>query len=264
MTSAIVVGAGPNGLAAAVTLAQRGVAVSVLEATDRIGGGTRTSELTVPGLLHDHCSAIHAMGVGSPFMRSLDLERYGVVWRWPEVDLAHPLDSGGAGVMLRSLDETTRHLGADGAAWRRLFGPLSAAFDELAEDVTRPVVHVPRHPVHLARFGLRAAAPAAMVARRWRGDEARALFGGVAAHGFHPLGRPTTAAIGLVLIAACHRYGWPVAEGGSRAVTDAMAKILVDHGGRIETGHRVESRRAAPRRRRHPRPGAERGRQGRR
>lgn len=241
MTKAVVVGGGPNGLAAAVTLAQAGVAVTVLEAADTIGGGTRSSERTLPGLLHDHCSAIHPMGVASPFLRGLDLAAHGVTWRWPQVDLAHPLDGGRAAVLTRSLPNTAAGLGADGPAWRRLFGPLSAHFDELAEDLLQPVLRVPRHPVHLARFGVRALQPAALLARRWQGDEAAALFAGAAAHGIQPLDRPTTAAFGLVLIAAGHRYGWPVAEGGSRTITDALAKILVEAGGRIETGVRVRA-----------------------
>jgi phytoene dehydrogenase-like protein len=240
MTSAVVVGAGPNGLAAAITLARRGVEVTVLEAAEEIGGGTRTSELT-PGLLHDHCSAVHPMGLGSPFLRTLDLERYGLRWRWPEVDLAHPLDGGTAGVMVRSLVDTASSLGADRRAWTRLFGPLSDGFDALVEDLMRPVLHVPRHPVRMARFGLQALLPAGVVARRFATPEARALFAGVAAHAFHPLGRPTSAAIGLMLIAAGHRYGWPVAEGGSRAITDAMAKMLTDWDATIETGVHVRS-----------------------
>jgi phytoene dehydrogenase-like protein len=240
MSNAVVVGAGPNGLAAALTLARQGVQVTVLEAADEIGGGTRTSELT-PGPLHDHCSAVHPMGLGSPFLRTLDLERYGLRWRWPEVDLAHPLDGGTAGVMVRSLARTAAGLGVDGRAWTRLFGPLTDGFDALTQDLMRPVVHVPKHPFRLARFGLQALLPAGVVARRFGSDEARALFAGVAAHAFHPLERPTSAAVGLMLIAAGHRFGWPVAEGGSRAITDAMAKMLTDWGGTIETGVRVRS-----------------------
>ncbi|WP_214369383.1 phytoene desaturase family protein [Pseudonocardia sp. H11422] len=240
-STAIVVGAGPNGLAAAVALARAGLRVTVLEAADEIGGGTRTSELTVPGVLHDHCSAVHPMGVGSPFLQTLDLERHGLQWCWPEIDLAHPLDTGEAGVLVRSLDDTVRGLGVDGPAWRRLFGPLTDGFDELSEDLMRPVVHVPRHPVQLAGFGLRALQPAVLVARRWRTDATRALFAGVAAHALHPLERPTSAAIGLMLTAAGHRFGWPVARGGSRAITDALAALLVELGGTIETGVRVRS-----------------------
>ena len=238
---AIVVGSGPNGLSAAVALALRGIRVTVLEAAAEIGGGTRTSELTVPGVLHDHCSAVHPLGVGSPFLRSLGLERHGLEWLWPEIELAHPLDSGPPGVLSRSVDVTARGLGPDGPAWRRLFGPLTAGFDELAEDALRPVLRVPGHPVRLARFGLRAVQPATVLARRWRTDRARALFAGAAAHAMHPLERPMTSAFGLMLIGAGHRFGWPVARGGSRAVTDALAALLRELGGTVETGVRVES-----------------------
>ncbi|MPY99718.1 MAG: NAD(P)-binding protein [Actinophytocola sp.] len=241
MTSAFVVGAGPNGLAAGVTLAQAGVDVTVLEAADEIGGGTRTSELTLPGVLHDHCAAVHPMGVGSPFLRSLDLERHGVSWCWPEVDLAHPLDDGDAGVMVRSIERTVEGLGPDGRQWRRLFGPLADGFDDLAEDLLRPVLHLPKHPLRLARFGSRAVLPATVLARRWRTDAAKALFAGVAAHVYHPLTVPTTAALGTMMIASGHRFGWPVARGGSRTITAALAAILAEHDGKIETGRRVRS-----------------------
>lgn len=241
MSDAIVVGAGPNGLAAAVALAQRGLKVTVLEAADEIGGGTRSGELTLPGLLHDHCSAVHPLGVGSPFLRTLGLERYGVDWAWPEVDLAHPLDGGRAGVLLRSMEATVRGLGADGPAWQRLFAPLAADFDALTEDVLRPVPHLPAHPVALARFGFRALQPATTVARRWRTEEARALFAGAAAHLMHSLTGPAGSAVGLMLVGAAHRFGWPVARGGSRTITDALAALLGRLGGTIETGVRVDS-----------------------
>ena len=204
MTDAVVVGAGPNGLTAAVLLARAGVKVTVLEAADEIGGGTRTSELTLPGLLHDHCSAIHPMGAGSPVLRALGLEQHGVVWRRPEVDLAHPLDGGGGASMWRSLADTEADLGVDGRAWHRLFEPLSSGFDALADDVLGPVIHLPKRPLRLARFGVRALQPASWIARRWRTDRARALFAGAAAHAFQPLHTPTTAAIGLMLISAGH------------------------------------------------------------
>jgi phytoene dehydrogenase-like protein len=241
LSEAIVVGSGPNGLACAVELARSGVAVTVLEAADRIGGGTRTSELTVPGLLHDECSATHPMAAGSPFLNSLDLSRHGLEWRWPEIDLAHPLDDGSAGVMVRSIDETARGLGEDGAAWRRVFGSSSAHFEALLEDMLAPIVHFPRHPLRLARFGLAAAAPATVLARSWRTPQAKALFGGVAAHAFSPLNRPMSSSVGCALIGACHAFGWPVARGGSRAIADALAAILRENGGRIETGRRVTS-----------------------
>jgi phytoene dehydrogenase-like protein len=239
LSDAIVVGSGPNGLACAVELARNGVRVTVLEAADEIGGGTRTSELTVPGLLHDDCSATHPMAVGSPFLRSLDLEEHGLEWRWPEVDLAHPLDDGSAGVMVRSIEQTAEWLGEDGAAWRRVFGSPSAHFDELLEDILEPVVHLPRHPLRLVRFGLPAAAPATLLARSWTTPQARALFGGVAAHAYSPLTWPMSSSVGCALICACHASGWPVAAGGSRAISDALASVLRAHGGTIETGRRV-------------------------
>jgi phytoene dehydrogenase-like protein len=241
LSEAIVVGSGPNGLACAVALARAGVGVTVLEAEESIGGGTRSSELTIPGLLHDHCSAVHPMAVASPFLSSLGLDGHGLEWRWPEVDLAHPLDDGSAGVLRRSLDDTARGLGADGEAWRRLFGAPAARFDALADDLLRPILRWPRHPIALARFGLPAALPATVLARLWRGQQARALFGGVAAHAFSPLDRPLSSAVGMALTTACHRFGWPVARGGSRAITDALAALLLEHGGRIETGVRVRS-----------------------
>ena len=241
MDSAVVVGAGPNGLAAALTLARRGVAVTVFEAADTIGGGTRSSDLTGDGLIHDHCSAVHPLAIGSPFFQEADLGRYGLRWCRPEVDLAHPLDDGTAGVMLQSLAATTAGLGADGRRWAALFGSISDGLDELLADVMRPLTHVPAHPVRLARYGVPSLAPAALVARLFSTPQARALFGGVAAHSFHPLERPATAAIGLMLIAAGHRYGWAVAEGGSRSIADAMAKALAEYGATIETGVTVRS-----------------------
>ncbi|MET7762791.1 NAD(P)/FAD-dependent oxidoreductase [Streptomyces sp. NPDC005393] len=246
MTSAIVVGAGPNGLAAAVTLALGGVEVTVLEAAATIGGGTRTSELTLPGLLHDECSAIHPMAAASPFLQSLDLSAHGLRWLRPDIDVAHPLDSGTAAVLHTAIEDTAVGLGADGAGWRRFFGPLTARIDALTQELFQPVAHLPRHPLTLARFGLNALLPATVTARRWSTDEARALFGGIAAHALYPLTRPTTTAVGAMMIAAGHRYGWPVAQGGSRAITDALAAVLTAHGGKIETGIHVTSLRQLP------------------
>lgn len=241
MTTAVVVGSGPNGLAAALTLAEAGVSVTVLEAAETIGGGTRTSELTLPGLLHDHCSAVHPMGVASPFMRAAGLTGYGVEWCHPEVALAHPVGEGRAGALYADLTRTAAGLGADGRAWQRLFEPLATGFDALAEDLMRPIAHLPHHPFRLAGFGARALQPASMIAHRWKSDEARALFGGVAAHAFHPLSRPTSSAVGLMLIAVAHRYGWPVPKGGSRAISDALAARITELGGEIRTGVRVGS-----------------------
>lgn len=241
MSTATVVGSGPNGLACAVALAQAGVEVTVLEAAETIGGGTRSAELTVPGLIHDVCSAFHPTAVNSPFLRRLGLERLGLEWRWPEIDLAHPFDDGSAATMVRSLEETAAGLGADGPTWRRLFGATVAHFDDVNAEAMRPIAHLPRHPLRLTRFGLPALAPATLLTRNWKTEAARALFGGVAAHTFSPLTRPLSASGGLLLIAAGHAGGWPVAAGGSQAIADALASVLRQHGGRIETGVRVRS-----------------------
>jgi phytoene dehydrogenase-like protein len=240
MSEAIVVGAGPNGLACAATLASRGVGVTVIEAAATIGGGTRSSELTVPGLLHDECSASFPLALASPALRSLGLERHGLEWAWPEVDLAHPLEGGGVS-MVRSIERTAAGLGPAGPAWKRVFGAPSRGFDPLGEDVLRPILHLPRHPLRLARFGLPAAAPATVLARAFGTPEARALFGGVAAHSFSPMTRPFSSAPGVLLISACHSHGWPVARGGSGAIAAALAAVVREHGGRIETGRAVRS-----------------------
>jgi phytoene dehydrogenase-like protein len=241
VSEAIVVGSGPNGLVCAAVLARAGVKVTVLEAEQTIGGGTRTSELTLPGLLHDECSAVHVMAVGALSLNELGLERHGLQWCWPEVDLAHPLDGGGAGVMLRSIADTAAGLGADGRTWQRVFGSPSRGFDALCEDIMRPLLHVPRHPIRLLRFGLPAATPASVLAVKFRTEQARALWGGCAAHAFSPLSHPLSSSVGMSLICAGHKYGWPVARGGSRAISDALAAVISEHGGSFETGRRVTS-----------------------
>jgi phytoene dehydrogenase-like protein len=242
MTNAIVVGSGPNGLAAAVTLAAEGIDVLVLEAAGTIGGGTRSSELTLPGLLHDECSAAHPLAVETAFSRRFDLAAHGLNWRWPEIQYSHPLDGGRGAAAYRSVDDTAGVLGGrDGARWRRMFGPLAARFDDITGDFLRPMLHVPDHPLALARFGLASAMPSAVLARLWSAGDARALFAGVAAHAFRPFGAPMSAAIGVALGTAAHRYGWPVAEGGSVSITNAMASLLAEFGGRIERGVRVQS-----------------------
>ncbi|HET7510475.1 MAG TPA: NAD(P)/FAD-dependent oxidoreductase [Solirubrobacterales bacterium] len=241
MSSAVVVGSGPNGLACAATLASRGVEVTVIEAADSIGGGTRSAELTVPGLIHDVCSATHPMAVSSPAVVSLELERHGLEWAWPEVDLAHPLDGGGGVTMLRSLEATAAGLGEAGPRWQRLFGAPSRGYDALTEDIYRPLPHVPRHPLRLVRFGLPSAAPASLLAKSLGTAEAAALFGGVAAHAYAPLNLPFSSAVGMALLCAGHAYGWPAAKGGSIAIAEAWAGVIREHGGRIETGRRVRS-----------------------
>ncbi|MEU4585965.1 NAD(P)/FAD-dependent oxidoreductase [Kitasatospora aureofaciens] len=240
MTTAVVVGSGPNGLAAAIRLAQEGVRVRVLEARETIGGGTRSGERTLPGLIHDDCSAFHPTGVASPFLRSLGLEEYGLRWLRAGAELAHPLDSGAAGVLWRDVDRTAAQLPpADGRTWRRVFGRLASNFDRLADDVLGPLLHVPAAPLALAEFGAQAVLPAPWTARQWSGEQARALFGGAAAHAFGSLGGPFGSAIGLMLVAVGHAHGWPVAQGGSQAVTTAMARLLQRLGGTVETGVEV-------------------------
>ncbi len=239
--TATVVGGGPNGLAAAVALAAEGVDVTLLEAADEVGGGTRSSEAIIPGLLHDHCSAIHPMAVGSPFLTRIGAERRGLRWVYADVDCAHPLDDGSAGVLHRSVSRTAAGLGADGRRWTRMFAGPSRRYDALAEDVLGPLLRVPHHPLTLARFGLPTVVPAATLARVYRTPQARALFGGVAAHTFRPFQYPLTSAIGLGIITAGHRYGWAAAEGGSRAIAAAMSDLLLDLGGTIETGVTVTS-----------------------
>lgn len=239
MTTATVVGGGPNGLAAAVALAADGVQVTVLEAAGEPGGGARSGESLLPGLLHDHCSAFHPMAVGSPFLTGLGLDKYGLSWRWPEIDCAHPLDGGEAGLLYRSVEDTAAGLGRDGARWRLAFGHPSAQYDKLAGDIMRPLLRAPSHPLALARFGLPTLLPGSAFARLFGTEKGRALFGGVAAHAFRPLHQPLTSAIGAGIITAGHRWGWPVAAGGSGSITAALVALLTDLGGKIETDTRV-------------------------
>ncbi|WP_245647109.1 phytoene desaturase family protein [Microtetraspora niveoalba] len=249
---AVVVGAGPNGLTAAVTLARAGLAVHVYEAEATVGGGARTAELTLPGFHHDVCSAVHPLGAGSPAFRELGLEEHGLTWVEPPLPLAHPFPDGSAAVLARSAEETAASLvggaapgGAarDRAAYLRLVRPfLGRWWDALAPDVLRaPLAGPPRHPLLLARFGLRAAAPAALLARVFRGERARGLLAGLAAHVIAPLGSPATGGVALLFALAAHDVGWPFPRGGSQAVSDALAARLRALGGRIETGHPVAS-----------------------
>ncbi|MEY3019760.1 MAG: hypothetical protein RLZZ272_744, partial [Actinomycetota bacterium] len=239
---AIVVGAGPNGLSAAVTLARAGLRVRVLEAADEPGGGTRTyADPLVPGLVHDHCAAVHPLGIGSPFLSRLGLERHGLEWCQPEVALAHPFDDGTAALLHRDLEATSDGLGRDGRAWARTFGPLAARFDRLAADLLGPVLRIPSTPVTTARAGALAMLPATVLARRFRQRDAAALFAGIAAHAILPLDAPASSAPGVLLGAAAHARGWPVARGGSQAIWRALVAELELLGGEVVTGVRVTS-----------------------
>jgi phytoene dehydrogenase-like protein len=238
---AIVIGAGPNGLAAAITLARAGQSVLIVEARETIGGGTRSAELTLPGFLHDVCSAIHPLGAGSPFYRSLPLADYGLTWIQPTLPLAHPLDDGTAVALDRSIEATAANLGIDNLAYRQLMKPLVADWDKLAPNVLGPL-RLPQHPVALARFAQNALLPAHLLAKlRFRGDRAQALFAGMAAHAIMPLGQPLTAAFGLMLGVLGHVVGWPLPAGGSQQIAEAMAKYFRSLGGEIITGRSVEN-----------------------
>jgi len=239
---AIIAGAGPNGLAAAITLARAGKSVLVIEAALTAGGGTRTAELTLPGFRHDICSAVHPLAASSSFFLSMPLDRYGLEWIEPPAPLAHPLDDGTAIVLERTIEATAAGLGRDAGAYRKLMAPLVARWAEILEDLLGPLPFPPHHPVALARFGLAALLPAALLARLcFRGERAQALFAGMAAHSILPLEMPGSAAFGLILAMAGHAVGWPVARGGSQAIADAMAAYLLDLGGEIVTGRSVTS-----------------------
>lgn len=238
---AIIVGSGPNGLAAATTLARAGRSVLVIEGRDTVGGGMRTAELTLPGFRHDICSAVHPLGMASPFFRSLPLEQHGLRWIQPDAPLAHPLDHGQAVILDRSFDAAAAYLGRDAAAYRRLMQPLAERWQEILGDLLGPL-SVPSHPVPFARFGAGAILPAATLARAWfRGQRARALFAGLSAHSIMPLERPLTAAYGLMLGLLAHSVGWPMPAGGSQAIADALASYLRSLGGEIRTGWWVRS-----------------------
>ena len=237
---AVVVGAGPNGLTAAVTLAGAGLSVAVYEGAQTVGGGARTEELTLPGFRHDPCSAVHPLGAGSPVLRALELERYGLTWVHPDLPLAHPFPDGSAAVLARSMAETAASLDGDGATYQRLLGPFRGRWDALAADVLRaPLANWPRRPLLYGSFGLLAALPAAVLGRVFSGERARALIAGLAGHVTAPLTSPLTGGIGLMFALAAHEVGWPFPRGGSQAIPDALAALLVSQGGRIETGRWV-------------------------
>jgi phytoene dehydrogenase-like protein len=245
---ALVVGAGPNGLAAAITLARAGRSVLVLEARSTVGGGSRSAALTLPGFVHDVCSAVHPLGRASPVFRGWPLAEHGLEWIEPPVAIAHPLDDGSAALVHRSLDATAASLGEDEDRYRGLLGPVARDFTLIARELLGPLrLRGPlRHPFALGRFGLGAIQPATWLARRFRTEQARALIGGVAAHSFGPLDGPLTGAFALALLGSAHAVGWPIPRGGSQAIADALASYLRSLGGEIRTDHEVTSLRELP------------------
>ena len=239
---AVVIGSGPNGLGAAIELAREGARVLVVEAADEIGGGTRTAELTLPGFRHDVCSAVHPMGILSPFYKQLPLAEHGLEWILPPVSVAHPMPDGEAVLISKSLEETAAGLGlpGDARAYERLVGPFLKNADGLLGDVMAPL-RMPKHPVQMTRFGLRAIFSANRLARLcFRGERGRALLAGCAGHSVLPLTQPLTAALGLIFAVTAHVEDWPVAAGGSTSVTQALASYFRSLGGQIETGRRIE------------------------
>jgi phytoene dehydrogenase-like protein len=241
---ACVIGAGPNGLAAAIVLAQAGLQVDVFEAEAQPGGAARTMELTLPGFLHDFGSAVHPLAVGSPFFSSLPLQNYGLDWIHSPAALAHPLDDGTAVALERDLGNVESALGKDGKAWRRLMGPFAEHWAELAPEVLRPVpsLPLPRHPFLLAKFGLRALSSARSLVRGlFRDARTKALFAGLAAHSVLSLDEPMSAAAGVLLGAALHSVGWPIPRGGAQSITSALCSCLADLGATVTTSRRVEN-----------------------
>lgn len=243
---AVVIGSGPNGLSAAIALAQAGAKVVVLEAADSIGGGTRTAELTLPGFHHDHCSAVHPMAIMSPFWKKLPLAEYGLKWLYPEASVAHPLEGEESVILRRSLDETAAGLGADGKAWRNLVEPFLADYEALMEDAMGSP-GIPSNPIMMTRFATRAFRSAEGLARsRFKGHRAQALFAGCAAHSILPLDMTVSAAVAVMFAIVAHVENWPVAEGGSAKISNALASLFRSLGGEIETGRRVHSLKDLP------------------
>jgi phytoene dehydrogenase-like protein len=238
---AIVVGSGPNGLAAAITMQQEGLSVLLIEGKDVIGGGLRSAELTLPGFIHDVCSAIHPLAIGSPFFNKLPLADFGLHYTFPDVAAAHPFDDGTAAVLNHSLTETASLLGRDEQAYLKLMSPILKDWPDIAADVLGPL-SFPQHPLAMARFGLKALSSSTFLAdKRFKTTAARGLWAGMAAHSIQPLSNLATSAIGLVLMAAAHLKGWPIPVGGSKEIANALGAYFISIGGKIETGRYIKS-----------------------
>ena len=244
------IGSGPNGLATAITLAQAGLPVRILEATGTVGGGLRSTALTRPGFVHDVCSAVHPLAVSSPFFCQLPLEKFGLEWVQPDIPLAHPLDNGSSACLHRSLDSTARNLGRDATAYAKLMRPFVRHWKALASEFLQPILHVPRHPITLTRFGSKALFSAQHLAfSHFKEATSRALFAGIAGHSFLPLDNMMSAAFGLVLGAAGHAVGWPIPRGGSQRIADALAGYFRELGGKIELNRPVRNWNTIPKHR---------------
>lgn len=242
---AVIVGAGPNGLSAAILMQRAGLRTLVLEAKPTVGGGLRSAELTLPGFVHDVCSAIHPLTAGSPFLQQLPLAQFGLQFVDPPVAAAHPFDDGSAALLTRSVDETARHLGADADTYRNLIGPIEQEWPSLVTSLLGPL-HIPKNPFPLAQFGLKALPPVTFLARRFKTEAARGFLAGMAAHSIQPLTNLTTSAIALVLLALGHRQGWPLPVGGAQAIATALAGYYQSIGGEIQTGRPVRTARDLP------------------
>lgn len=242
---AIVVGSGPNGLSAAITLQRAGLSVLVLEAKSTVGGGLRTEELTLPGFQHDVCSAIHPMAVASPFFQSLPLKDFGLQFIDPPLAAAHPFDDGTAAILSRSMEETTQLLGIDRSTYIRLIVPVMQAWPSIVNDVLSPL-RMPKHPLLMAEFGVKAMRSAQALGGIFKEKQARGLWAGMAAHSIQPLSNATTSAIALVLMAVGHMQGWPMPKGGSRSIANALSDYFISLGGKIETNTTVRSLQQLP------------------
>lgn len=242
---AVIVGSGPNGLAAAILLQQNGLSVLVLEGKAEIGGGLRSAELTLPGFVHDVCSAIHPLAAGSPFFQQLPLADHGLEYIYPEIAAAHPFDNGTAAVLKQSVEETASLLGADEQTYLDLVQPIVRDWPSIAPDVLGPL-HFPKHPLAMARFGFPALTSAMHLAKRFKTTEAKGLFAGMAGHSIQPLSNMATSAIALVLMANGHLKGWPIPKGGSNHIANALASYFMSIGGKIETGVYVKSMEQLP------------------
>lgn len=237
---AIVVGSGPNGLAAAITLQQKGLSVLIVEGKKSIGGGLRSAELTLPGFKHDICSAIHPLAVASPFFSSLPLHEHGITFIQPTIAAAHPLDNGKSAVLCDSLEETAHYLGIDKENYLNLIEPITKRWDVLLPELLAPL-HFPKDPINFAKFGINAFQPATWIEKKFETREAKALWAGMTAHSIQPLSNLTTSAIGLVLMASAHKHGWPIPKGGSQSLANALVSYFVSIGGKIETDFLVKS-----------------------